>query len=66
MTVRDYRDLMDMMLDGVICRKNHKEKRDPDADYVYSEILTKLRHMLPEAERNKLVEAMFAETEAVR
>ena len=66
MTVVDYRDLLDLMLDGVVCRKNHKDKRDPDADYVYSEILTKLRRTLPQDERDRLIYAMFMNVEDAR
>lgn len=59
MTTRDYRDLLDLMLDGVVYRKNYAQRRDPDADYVYSEIVSKLRRALPDAERDNLLEAVF-------
>lgn len=59
MTTRDYRDLLDLMLDGVVYRKVFRAKPDPDADYVYSEIVSKLRRALPDAERDNLLEAVF-------
>lgn len=60
MTTRDYRDLLDLMLDGVVYRKNYAQRRDPNADYLYSELYCKLRRALPEQERDALNEALYA------
>lgn len=59
MTARDYRDLLDLMLDGVVYRKNYAPRRDPDADYIYSELCFKLLRSLTEREQNALREALY-------
>ena len=59
MTTRDYRDLLDLMLDGVVYRKNYAQRRDPDADYIYSELYCKLRRSLPDQEQDALNKALY-------
>ena len=60
MTTRDYRDLLDLMLDGVVYRKNYAQRRDPDADYIYSELVVRLMRGLPEPEKAAMEEALYA------
>lgn len=59
MTTRDYRDMLDLMLDGVVYRKNYAQRRDPDADYIYSELYFKLRRSLPDQEQDALNKALY-------
>lgn len=64
MTVVDYRDLLDLMYDGVEHRKHRADKPDPDAVVVYWAIIDKLVRTLPDAEADRLMDARIANMEA--
>ncbi len=64
MTIRDYRDLLDLMMDGVEYRKHRKHNPDPDAVVCYWSAIDKLYRTLPDGEKEKLSDARIANMEA--
>ena len=64
MTVRDYRDLMDLMLDGVEQRRTRTNNPDPDAITVYWAMIEKMMRTLPYNEAEKVMGARVENMES--